>query len=164
MVKYVIQRKFMAALPKPEGSSINRLLTYAGIEQSPDLWMGSRLLLAMGAAAAFAFLPVIFSQLTGANLGFGIPGHYNLAFLIGYMVLSATLSFVGVLGLVYFHLYYVVNDRTKRVEEVLPDFLLMVAAHMHAGLTPFAAFQSAARPEFGPLEKEVKSIASHSMG
>jgi archaellum biogenesis protein FlaJ (TadC family) len=57
-----------------------------------------------------------------------------------------------------------IHDRTNRVEEVLPDFLLMVAAHMHAGLTPFAEFQSAARPEFGPLEKEVKKIAAYSMG
>lgn len=164
MVKYTIQRKFMSTLPKPQGSSIARLLTYAGIEESPDLWMGSRLLLALGSAAACSFLPLLFSQLLGVDIGFGVPGSFNIPFMFGYMLLAGSVAFVVVLALVYFHLYYVINDRTKRVEEVLPDFLLMVAAHMHAGLTPFAAFQSAARPEFGPLEKEVKSIASHSMG
>ncbi len=164
MAKYIIQRKFLAALPKPQGSSITRLLTYAGIEQSPDLWMGSRLLLALTVAFLAAFVPFLAAQILNVDIGFGLPGHYNIPFLLGFMLLSASLGFVIVLGLVYFHLYYVIHDRTKRVEEVLPDFLLMVAAHMHAGLTPFAAFQSAARPEFGPLEKEVKSIASHSMG
>jgi archaellum biogenesis protein FlaJ (TadC family) len=80
------------------------------------------------------------------------------------MFLSGILAFLTTLTLIYLHLYYLIHDRIKRVEEVLPDFLLMVAAQMHAGLTPFAAFNAAARPEFGPLEKEIRSISARAVG
>ncbi|MCX6773345.1 MAG: type II secretion system F family protein, partial [Candidatus Micrarchaeota archaeon] len=66
--------------------------------------------------------------------------------------------------LIYMHLYYLIADRTQRVEAVLPDFLLMVAANMRSGMTPFAAFQAAARPEFGPLQSEIAYVSSRSLG
>ncbi len=164
MSRITIRRKFVSTIPRTQDTTVARLLTYAGIGQSPELWLGSRLLLASGVALLFAILPPLYSQISGNDLGFGAPPKFNLPFMFGYMLLCAGAAFAAVLGLVYFHLYYLVHDRTRRVEDVLPDFMLMVAAHMHAGLTPFSAFQSAARPEFGPLEVEVKNIASHSMG
>nr|QBM01580.1 hypothetical protein [uncultured archaeon] len=162
--KIIIQRKFMAAKPKVEGTTVARLLTYAGITQPTEIWLGSRLLLAFSAAFILSFIPAIASTILSMDFGFGMPSEFNLPFLLGFMILTFSISFVGILTLIYLHLYYVIHDRTRRVEGVLPDFLLMVAAHMHAGLTPFAAFQSAARPEFGPLEHEIKRIAAYSMG
>ncbi|MFH1306850.1 MAG: type II secretion system F family protein [Candidatus Micrarchaeota archaeon] len=164
MPKIVITRKFMATKPKEADTTVARLLVYAGVEQSTEMWLGSRLLLAFTIGFFAAFIPIIVAFALNEDLGFGFPGKFNLAFMFGYMLLSFSFTFALILTLVYLHLYYVIHDRTRRVDEVLPDFLLMVAAHMHAGLTPFAAFQSAARPEFGPLEKEVKKIAAYSMG
>jgi len=154
----------MATKPREPDTTVAKLLTYAGVEQSTEMWLGSRLLMAFVVGFFASFIPIIASYLLSQDIGFGYPGKFNFAFMFGYMLLSFSLVFATVLTLVYLHLYYVIHDRTRRVEEVLPDFLLMVAAHMHAGLTPFAAFQSAARPEFGPLEKEVKSIAAYSLG
>jgi flagellar protein FlaJ len=50
------------------------------------------------------------------------------------------------------------------VDTVLPDFLLMVAANLRSGMTPFAAFQASARPEFGPLQTEILYVSSLSLG
>jgi hypothetical protein len=57
--------------------------------------------------------------------------------------------------------YYSIRDRAKRMESVLPDFLLMVASNLRAGMTPFVAFTRAARPEFGELSVEVTRAASN---
>lgn len=164
MARITIRRKFVQNVHKEDTTTVARLLTYAGIEQTTEMWLGSRLLLAFAVAALASFLPIVASFAIGEDFGFGLPGRFNIPFLFAFMLFSAAIAFVSVLTLIYLHLYYMIHDRTRRIEEVLPDFLLMVAAHMHAGLTPFAAFQSAARPEFGPLEREVKRIAAYSMG
>lgn len=164
MADIVIKRKFMAMQPKEGGTTVAKLLVYAGIEQSTEIWLGSRLLMAFSVGFFASFIPVIVSFLLKADIGFGAPGSFNFIFMFGYMLMAFALTFSAVVTLVYLHLYYNIHDRTRRVEGILPDFLLMVAAHMHAGLTPFAAFQSAARPEFGPLEKEVRRIVAYSMG
>ena len=164
MPKITIRRKFVKTKRREDTTTVSRLLTYAGIEQSTEIWLGSRLLLAFAVGVLMSFAPIIASMLLAEDIGFGPPGKFNFPFMFAFMILSFALSFASVITLIYLHLYYVIHDRTRRVEEVLPDFLLMVAAHMHAGLTPFAAFHSAARPEFGPLEREVKRIAAYSMG
>ncbi len=164
MVKYVVRRKFVASVPRKPGSQITRLLGYAGVDTPPELWMGSRLFTAFLLSLAASTLPLIATQATGQDFGWGAPAKMNIAFLLGVTVLSFFLTFIAFLLLTYLHLYYVIHDRTKRVEDILPDFLLMVAAHMHAGLTPFAALQAAARPEFGPMEREVRDIGARAMG
>jgi flagellar protein FlaJ len=51
------------------------------------------------------------------------------------------------------------DNRTKVVEELLPDMLRLLAANIRSGLTIDKALLVSARPEFGPLERELK-IAS----
>lgn len=164
MAKYVIQRKFISTVQRVPGNQLTRLLSYAGIDIPPEIWMGSQLFTTFILSILLSAVPLLFTQITGENIGFGTGGKLNFAFLLGYTVLAFFIAFISILALSYLHLYYVIHDRTKRVEEILPDFLLMVAAHMHAGLTPFAALQEAARPEFGPMEKEVREIAARAAG
>ena len=141
--KIIVQRRFVPIAPNVEGSSLSRLLGYAGIEQAPQIWLGSRLLLAITVAIMAFAIPPIICYAANIDIGFGLPGNLNMLFMTGYMFLAAMVGFATVLMLAYLHLYYVIHDRTHRVEEVLPDFLLMVAAQMHAGLTPFAAINAA---------------------
>lgn len=164
MRKLVLQKRFMATQKPPESSGLDRLLVYAGMSQSADIWLGGRVVVASAVGLLCSFLPVLAMVALNSDLGWGTLKKPNIPLTVAVMALSAACGFGAVLGFAYLHLYYVIHDRTRRIEEILPDFLLMVAAHMRAGLTPFAAFQSAARPEFGPLETEVKSIAAHSMG
>ncbi|VVB56896.1 Type II secretion system (T2SS), protein F [uncultured archaeon] len=164
MERIIVQRRFMPLAERRGGSSLTQLLGYAGIETPPQIWLGSRLLLAMGIALFSTAVPPLMAYLLDGDIGFGAPGSFNVAYLIGFMLFSGVLAFLAVLVLMYLHLYYLIHDRVRRVEEVLPDFLLMVAAQMHAGLTPFAAFNASARPEFGPLEREIKVITARAVG
>jgi archaeal flagellar protein FlaJ len=164
MAKIYVSRSFVPKRQKTEYTPLEKLLVYAGIDESPEIWIGSKIFIALTIGIASTFLPVIISLLLNMDMGFGTAEKFNFPFMFAFMFLSGALFFGLYIFLSYMHLYFLIHDRTKRVESILPDFLLMISAHMHAGLTPFQAFQSAARPEFGPLEKEVKRIAARSMG
>lgn len=60
--------------------------------------------------------------------------------------------------------YYAIERRKKKVEDILPDFLLLVAGNIRAGMTSFSAFKSSARPEFGALSDEIRSVTTRSLG
>lgn len=47
------------------------------------------------------------------------------------------------------------SDRIKKIEEVFPDFLQLVASNLRAGMTVDRAMILSARPEFAPLDKEI---------
>lgn len=64
----------------------------------------------------------------------------------------------------YMLAYYKAENRRKKVEEVLPDFLQLISANIRAGMTPFAALRSSARKEFGPLEEEIEYATAKSLG
>ncbi len=164
-MKYVIYRKFAAAAQEKRVGKISQLLSFAGITGNHESWIGSRLLLAVLLAIVGGLMPFSLFRLLGLwDLSFGVLGEGDLPLLFGLSFLLSFLLFSAVIVLVYLHVYYLISDRSKRVEEVLPDFLLMVSANLRAGLTPFAAFQASARPEFGPLETEIKLISSKSLG
>lgn len=164
-MKYVIYRKFASTIHEKEAGKVSQLLAYAGITGSHESWIGSRLLLAILCGIIGGLIPFSLFRVLGMyNLSFGLLQEGDLTVLLGLSFLLAFVSFSAVIVLVYLHVYYLISDRSKRVDDVLPDFLLMVSANLRAGLTPYAAFQAAARPEFGPLETEIKVITSKSQG
>jgi archaellum biogenesis protein FlaJ (TadC family) len=77
---------------------------------------------------------------------------------------SGFLTLVLVFFVFYFLLFIRVEDRRKRVEQVLPDALQLVAANVRAGVTPITALRMAARPEFGPLAEGIKVATAKSLG
>ena len=163
MKKYVIERRFSSFFkPRPK-DKIAQLLAFAGIDTHPDVWFGSRILIVLLIGLVGALLPIsIFRFFDLAAYPVLIPptlaGKLVLSFAVG--LAAAILTAI----LIYMHLYYLVTERTARVDAVLPDFLLMVAANMRSGMTPFAAFQASARPEFGPLQTEILYVSSLSLG
>ena len=163
MAKYVIEKRFSRFSKARNTSHIAQLLAYAGIESNFEVWFGSRMLIVLLFGLVGALMPLSVFQFMNIS---GIPLFSDPSLparLLASLVLGAIFAFFTA-GLMYMHLYYLIAERTKRVEEVLPDFLLMVAANMRSGMTPFAAFQAAARPEFGPLQTEINYVSSRSMG
>lgn len=53
----------------------------------------------------------------------------------------------------------VADSRAKFTEEILPDALRLISSNIRSGLTPDKAFLLSARPEFGPLEKQIRDSA-----
>jgi len=119
-------------------------LRYAGVEANTLTWLGARVLLVI-LFSLIGFLGYI-TLLDRTGYGIGIAISILLLILFG--------------GLVYINIYFMLVNRTTKVERVLPDFLMLIVSNLHAGMTPYAAFVQAARPEFGPLYSEVKEAAA----
>ena len=163
MARYVIDKRFSTFFRPRTKDRIAQLLTFAGVETSPEVWIGSRILIVLLFGLVGAIIP--FSVLQYIDLSAypilkdpTLPARIILSF-----VTAAAFSVIAGI-LIYMHLYYLVTERTQRVERVLPDFLLMVAANLRSGMTPFSAFQASSRPEFGPLQSEIIYVSSRSLG
>lgn len=163
MQKYTIEKRFSQIFKERRKDKLARLLAYAGIDTNPKVWLGSRLLIIflfglVGFLIPFSIFPFLDMR------EFGILGDPSLASrtIVGLLFGFVFSLFVALLF--YMHLYYLISERAQRVEAILPDFLLMVAANLRSGMTPFAAFQASARPEFGPLQSEIIYVSSLSMG
>lgn len=76
------------------------------------------------------------------------------------VVVGFFVTFALVLGGIYLFLDLQAEARGKQVERVLPDALQLVASNIKSGLTTERALLVSARPEFGPLEFELKRIST----
>jgi pilus assembly protein TadC len=65
-----------------------------------------------------------------------------------------------------FYLVLVLNAdaRASRIEAVLPDALQLISSNIRAGMTLENAIWSSARPEFGPLQDEIKRVSADTFG
>jgi pilus assembly protein TadC len=105
-------------------------------------WMGTPFL---NAWISTVFTPTLFPKIVYALVGILVGG--------GLVTILRGLS-----------IYYAIERRRSAVEEILPDFLLLVAGNIRAGMTSFSAFKSSTRPEFGALAEEVRTVTARSLG
>jgi hypothetical protein len=145
-------------VPEKRRKKISVKLDYAGINDDLDEWLGKRIFLGV----LFFIIGLLIPLSLGKYLEFGLLHEIGTQILAG--LLLGIIFFVLTLLLYYFHLEYQIDDRRKRVETVLPDFLLMVASNLRSGMTPFSAFRNSSREEFGPLAEEIKVITAKSLG
>jgi len=128
--------------------NIGQMLEWAGLKQDPKVWLGSVL---------------FFSWLCAVIVFLGMWVMFEITSIL-VLVLSGCAVLVFVFFVFYFMLLLRVEDRRKRVERVLPDALQMISANVRAGVSPVIALRMAARPEFGPLEDEIKVATAKSLG
>ena len=151
-------KAFSSIAPRWYKKRVEVLLNYAGVDEDVSVWLGQRITAALLFAVIGALVPL---ALPLANF-YAFPAEQG-----GFTSASTLAAFIGLAlssVLFYFHLYYLIDERRKRVEAILPDFLLLIAANLRAGMTPIASFLESSRPEFGPLEDEIKIVASRSFG
>ncbi|MDD9952783.1 MAG: type II secretion system F family protein [Candidatus Woesearchaeota archaeon] len=116
---------------------------------------------------AFYAVLVIFSLATLYVLlkasAWGAGALDTLVFILGLW----TVVFLGVLlvvwGSVFFFLDYRIHNRTKQLEDVLPDFLQLASANIAAGMPVDRALWYSIRPNFGVLAKEMEEVAKATM-
>ena len=163
MVKYMIDKRFSSFLKERGHGRLAKLLGYAGIEANPNVWFGSRLLTVILFGIVGMLIPLaLFPYLDLKEFGLLADSSFTMRMLVS-LAFGFIFSFAVSL-LTYMHLYYLINERAQRVDAILPDFLLIISANLRSGMTPYAAFQSSARPEFGPLQTEIIYVSSLSMG
>jgi len=142
--------------------NIKELLQYAGSKDDERIWAGTRLFFAILLALIGFLIP--YSVFPLLNLFFGFELYFPITIQLLIMILLALVFFVATLLLFYLHILYVIDGRKKMVENILPDFLLLVSNNLRSGMTPFYAFRSAIRPEFGPLSEEITLATKKSLG
>jgi len=64
----------------------------------------------------------------------------------------------------YLLLVMTADSRARKIEQILPDALQIISANIRAGMTIENAIWSAARPEFGPLQDEIKRVSADTFG
>ena len=102
------------------------------------------------------FVGFVFSF--GLALSFGIA--LNLYLLFKFPLLVSFLFFAALfIGGIYFWLSITAESKARFVERILPDALQLIASNIRAGLTTERALIVSARPEFGPLELELKQAS-----
>ena len=127
-------------LPKNSIKGYRDLLRYYDIKVDYDKFIGFVIIFGLLIAASITiFLFLVLS----------IP--------LGYMFFLTYIGFYfGFEFAVYMLLSLSVDSRAKTTEKILPDALQMMAMNIKAGMTTDRALLLTARPEFGPLEKELK--------
>lgn len=141
---------------------IKPLLEYAGSEADERTWLGTRIFLSLligliGFLIPYSIFPLL-------NVYFGLEIYFETRIMIILMIIFGLIGLLLTIILFYLHLAYVIDGRKKMVEKILPDFLFLVGNNLKSGMTPFYAFRSAVRPEFGPLSEEIQLATQKSLG
>lgn len=82
-----------------------------------------------------------------------------LIYSVGHWTALFAIIWLLIWGVVYFFLEMRMYNRTKELEEVLPDFLQLTSANISAGMPIDRALWLAIRPNFGVLAKEIEDVA-----
>ncbi|MEE9525910.1 MAG: hypothetical protein V3V78_04880, partial [Candidatus Woesearchaeota archaeon] len=126
-IKYRIYTTMARLVPKKYKNYLEQMLVYSGEKRSVDFWIGSASVLAV-----LFFIILILSQQIFLPAREIFTQEIPLAFPFLYVILGL-IAFLIVQFLVYIVIYFKALDRTKRVEEVLPDALQLMSANLRAG-------------------------------
>ena len=129
--------------PKKIRENIHTQVRYSKIKMRADEFIGWMVVLGL-----------VLSAISSAVVGYLEYLDWYLAFL-PFLLLFEFIFYIG-LGLN-------VNSKTNQVEAALPDALQLMSSNIRAGLTTDKAMIMAARPEFGPLEKEIRRVGKETM-
>lgn len=104
----------------------------------------------------------------GFAVFFGFGFGYVIAIIISsFGILPVSIAFPLSLFIIEFLLYIWLNlsadSKARFVDEALPDALQLMSSNIRAGMTTDKALLLAARPEFGPLEEEIRRIGKETM-
>lgn len=137
---------------------LNTYLQKAGVKAMPE-WVSGWVL-----KACMALNLAITGYLAFYLAPFFTFGPVLMTILI---VISWAATFMFVLFLLWLVLYLtldiMVYHRRVKIEEVLPDFLLLASANIRAGLPIDQALWYAVRPRFGVLANEIELVAKETM-
>ncbi len=132
--------------PKPVTALCNQLLIEADFEMNARHYLGASATISILAGVVMFFVSA--SLLKNDILGF----------------IVAIASLLIIESLFFVFLYITADNRAKKIEDVLPDALFMISANIRAGMTVENAVMASAKPEFGPLEEEIRRMSAKTFG
>lgn len=120
---------------------VDRMILYAGITRNTEEVLGITLM--------YSIIVPIVAIVLAITMGVS----WNM------ILIAIIILFAAVWVALYMLLVLLIERRTSSIEAVLPDVLAMISQNMIAGMTPYNALWTAARPEFGPLAIEIQTVA-----
>ena len=136
--------------PKSIAKLCNQLLTEADFDMNARQYLGASAFISILAGFVMFFVSMTLFKGTSYELPLG--------FFVG------ILSFIIIEALFFVFLYITADNRAKKIEDVLPDALFMISANIRAGMTTENAVMASAKPEFGPLEEEIRRMSAKTFG
>lgn len=132
----MVYQRIASIIPKGFSDHIRGSLSYLNINIDERKFLGFLVAYGFALGIAFALLLMVFLE---------------LPFLVGFLG-----TFMLFVGGTYVYLGMAAESKGQQVDKVLPDALQLVASNIKSGLTTERALFTSARPEFGPLEVELK--------
>lgn len=145
---------------------LEREMAAAGVDIQPEAFSGY---LAMNVIVISVLLTLVLMVYPPSSSAI-VTGVFDLfgisvpAVIVAIAVFFIMLGLVYVSALVLLSTYLIMRSEKRRevLEASLPDFLTLVASNIKAGMTLDQSMWYSAKPEFGLLSEEVKSIVKSS--
>jgi len=128
-------------MPKEYKIWVEKQLDYADFEISPAIFSGFNIFYGLVLGLVIFSITYILGTIPPISIG--------LSF-FGFIVFEAVMHVIPIM---------ISDSRVKFTDEVLPDALRLISSNIRSGLTPDKALLLSARPEFGPLEKQIRDSA-----
>jgi len=132
-----------ALVPKPIIEGFAKQLLYADVRLEARRFVGFLVVYGLVASVVLALLLAMFFRVQPTHSFIGL--------------------FIGLLAIPYLMLSLTADGKGQYVEKVLPDALQLISSNIRSGLTTEKALLVSARPEFGPLERELKRTSTQIM-
>ena len=145
MPRIKLYNRIYAIMPKKYTKWVDQYLIYSGIGIPPEIYVGFTVLYSI--SLIYAGVLLVLTRIIPIQYALFFPFSLFFAFM---MFMHAVLILAA-------------DNRTRVVEELLPDVLRLLAANIRSGLTIDKALLVSARPEFGPLERELRTASKETL-
>ncbi len=135
----MVYARFSALIPDPIKGAFKQQLRYNKIDMDENKFVG-------------------FVIIYGFFLALGVAANISIFVKLSPLIVFPA-AFLGFVSGTYLILKLGSESKGKFVESILPDALRLVASNMKSGLTTERALFVAGRPEFGPLQLELRDAS-----
>lgn len=154
------ERSLERRIPPGIEGSVQRSLDFAGEDVPARKWLARNALMILLLSALYSTAPFVFPVFFTTSLAPYITQD-DLSLLSAAIFVASVVLFAAV---AYFSVYYRIDARRSRSQEVLPFFLSAVATNLEAGIEPLSALYVSLRPEFSPITDEMRKVRSLALG
>jgi Flp pilus assembly protein TadB len=141
-----------AFVPKKTRPILGAYLSKAGVEEVPFKFFGGLFFLTT-IITYFIYLFLLYPVLSKQNLVLLFIGS-----LVGWFLVQIFLAVLIMLA-IYFFLNLKIYQRTKLMEDLLPDYLSLVSTNLKGGMSFEKSLWSAIKSDFGVLAKEIGIVS-----
>jgi flagellar protein FlaJ len=141
-----------AFIPKKVRPGLGKYLAKAEIDEVPYKFFGILFVITL-VITYFVYVPVIYPMVKDKA-----PVLFFIMTFVSWVTIQLLLTLIITLS-VYFYLNIRIYQRTKVLEDFLPDYLSVVSTNLKGGMSFEKSLWSAIKPEFGVLAKEIGLVS-----